>query len=80
MFKYQLSLKPVVQNGGVEGLEPARQLLFRGVLSFVAKLIESAEDVDDVQITSDNKLIITAKSDVSEALKRLGGNAIVEKL
>lgn len=80
MYKYAISLRPVVAAGGVIGLDDKRKMIFEGVLQFMSKLIQSAQEVESSEITEDFTILVTAKQDITDSLKKLGGNAIITAL
>jgi len=80
MYKYALALKPVVIAGGIEGLDEQRKEVFKALLEFMSTMIKQAEEVEEVEITKDFTLVVTATQDVEETLKKIGANAIITQL
>lgn len=80
MFKYALAIKPVVLAGGIGGLDEQRKEIFRAVLDFMSTMIKQANEVESVEITKDFTLVVTAKEDVEETLRKIGENAIITRL
>ena len=80
MFKYAIALKPVVLAGGIDGLTEDKRKAFEGMVFFMAKLIECAQEVESVEIRPDFSLIVSAKEEVEQLLKKIGDNAIVRRL
>ena len=80
MFKYALAIKPVVVAGGIDGLDEQRKEIFRAVLTFMSTMIKQAKEVESVEITEDFNLVVTAKDDVEEILRKIGENAVITRL
>ena len=80
MFKYALAIKPVVVAGGIDGLDEQRKEIFRAVLTFMSTMIKQAKEVESVEITEDFNLVVTAKEDVEEILRKIGENAVITRL
>jgi len=80
MHKYAIALKPVVAAGGIEGLDQSRKLIFQSALALIARLIETAQEVENVETTEDFNLIVSAKEDIGVSLQKLAGNAIITKI
>jgi hypothetical protein len=80
MFVYAIALKPVILAGGVEGLDENKKKVFEGMLYFMARLIECAQEVEEVKINEDYTIVVKSESDVHASLKRLGENAVITQL
>lgn len=80
MHKYALAIKPVVLAGGIDGLDEQRKEIFRAVLDFMSTMIKQAQEVETVEVTEDFTIVVTAKEDVEETLRKIGDNAIITKL
>lgn len=79
-FKYAISLRPIVAAGGIQGLDEGRRSIFHGLLTFVSSLIKSAEEVSSAEITDDYTIIVIAKSEIEESLRKIGQNTIITRL
>lgn len=81
MFKYELQLKPVVELGNIDSLEPMKQMLFKGLLTLISGILQGAEEVESVVVSDRYSLFITSKVDIGEMLAtKIGNNTIVKKL
>ena len=43
-------------------------------------MIKQAKEVESVEITEDFNLVVTAKEDVEEILRKIGENAVITRL
>lgn len=70
MFKYAITLKPLLAVGAIESLDPARRKIFDGLVYATAKMFEATNEVTEVKVTEQFNIIVTSEQDIFDFLKQ----------
>lgn len=81
MFKYVISLTPVVMAGGPSNLDEGKKAIFFGVIQLLANLFKAAPEIVESTVRDDYSLLIVSKEDVYDILKaKIGDNCVLARV
>jgi hypothetical protein len=81
VYKYSISLIPVVMAGGPEHLEEGKRAIFEGVIQLLAALFKTAPEISECTVRQDYSLLIVAKEDVFDLLKsKINSNCVLARV